>query len=67
MKRAVYFSGVLMIPTMSHPMAGIMALLVNIVVTATVYAVIKKDIPRDVMVTHVNEEEDIDLDDIKVS
>ncbi len=31
-----------MIPTMSHPMAGIMALLVNIVVTATVYAVIKK-------------------------
>ena len=55
MKRAVYFSGVLMIPTMSQPMAGIMALLVNIVVTATVYAVIKKDIPRDVMVTHVNE------------
>ncbi|GKL53657.1 hypothetical protein NUKP61_21290 [Klebsiella variicola] len=67
MKRAVYFSGVLMIPTMSQPMAGIMALLVNIVVTATVYAVIKKDIPHDVMVTHVNEEEDIDLDDIKVS
>ncbi len=67
MKRAVYFSGVLMIPTMSQPMAGIMALLVNIVVTATVYAVIKKDIPRDVMVTQVNEEEDIDLDDIKVS
>lgn len=63
----VPFGGVLMIPTMSHPMAGIMALLVNIVVTATVYAVIKKDIPRDVMVTHVNEEEDIDLDDIKVS
>lgn len=38
----VPFGGVLMIPTMSHPMAGIMALLVNIVVTATVYAVIKK-------------------------
>lgn len=46
----VPFGGVLMIPTMSHPMAGIMALLVNIVVTATVYAVIKKDIPRDVIV-----------------
>lgn len=45
----VPFGGVLMIPTMSHPMAGIMALLVNIVVTATVYAVIKKDIPRDVI------------------
>lgn len=56
----VPFGGVLMIPTMSHPMAGIMALLVNIVVTATVYAVIKKDIPRDVLVTHDHEEEDID-------
>ena len=63
----VPFGGVLMIPTMSHPMAGIMALLVNIVVTATVYAVIKKDIPRDVLVTHDHEEEDIDLNDIKVS
>ena len=38
----VPFGGVLMIPTMSNPVAGIMALLVNIVVTATVYAVIKK-------------------------
>ncbi|HDI3127147.1 TPA: PTS fructose transporter subunit IIC, partial [Klebsiella pneumoniae] len=63
----VPFGGVLMIPTMSHPMAGIMALLVNIVVTATVYAVIKKDIPRDVIVDNDYEEEDIDLDDIKVS
>ncbi|SWB08003.1 PTS system fructose-specific transporter subunit IIBC [Klebsiella pneumoniae] len=61
----VPFGGVLMIPTMSHPMAGIMALLVNIVVTATVYAVIKKDIPRDVIVDNDYEEEDIDLDDIK--
>ncbi|WP_430913590.1 PTS fructose transporter subunit IIC [Klebsiella sp. K128] len=63
----VPFGGVLMIPTMSHPMAGIMALLVNIVVTATVYAVIKKDIPRDVIVDNDYEEEDIDQDDIKVS
>ncbi|MBK3051833.1 PTS fructose transporter subunit IIC, partial [Klebsiella pneumoniae] len=37
------------------------------VVTATVYAVIKKDIPRDVIVDNDYEEEDIDLDDIKVS
>lgn len=31
-----------MLPTMSNPMAGIMALIVNILVTATIYAVIKK-------------------------
>lgn len=63
----VPFGGVLMIPTMSHPLAGMMALLVNIVVTGTVYAVIKKDVPRDVVLNNDNEEEDIDLDDIKIS
>lgn len=63
----VPFGGVLMIPTMSHPMAGIMALLVNIVVTATVYAVIKKDIARDSIITSLQEEEDINLNDIKIS
>ena len=63
----VPIGGGFVIPTMSHPMAGIMALLGNIVVTATVYAVIKKDIPRDVIVDNDYEEEDIDLDDIKVS
>ena len=63
----VPFGGVLMIPTMSHPMAGIMALIVNIFVTATVYAVIKKDVPRDVIINNDQEEEDIDRDDIKIS
>lgn len=63
----VPFGGVLMIPTMSNPVAGIMALLVNIVVTGTVYAVIKKDVPRDVVTKDDYEEEDIDLDDIKIS
>jgi PTS system fructose-specific IIC component len=63
----VPFGGILMIPTMSNPMAGIMALLVNIVVTATVYAVIKKDVPRDVVINNDHEEEEINLDDIKIS
>ncbi|WP_297202487.1 PTS fructose transporter subunit IIC [uncultured Pluralibacter sp.] len=63
----VPFGGILMIPTMSHPMAGIMALLVNILVTATVYAVIKKDVPRDAIIENDHEEEDINLDDIKIS
>jgi len=63
----VPFGGVLMIPTMSHPMAGIMALLVNILVTATVYAAIKKEVPRDAISHAEHEEEDINLDDIKIS
>lgn len=63
----VPFGGVLMIPTMSQPMAGVMALLVNILVTGVVYAVIKKDVPRDVIIDNGGEEEDIDLDDIKIS
>ncbi|MBS0856056.1 MULTISPECIES: PTS fructose transporter subunit IIC [unclassified Tatumella] len=63
----VPFGGVLMIPTMSQPMAGVMALLVNILVTGVVYAIIKKNVPRDVMTDDSSEEEDIHMDDIKIS
>ena len=63
----VPFGGVLMIPTMSQPMAGVMALLVNILVTGVVYAIIKKNVPRDVITDDSSEEEDIDMDDIKIS
>ncbi|WP_298461846.1 PTS fructose transporter subunit IIC [uncultured Mitsuokella sp.] len=65
----VPFGGFLMIPTMSHPMAGIMALAVNIVVTGTVYALIKKDVPVEVPADDfgMDEEEDINMDDIKIS
>ncbi|KNC11994.1 PTS fructose transporter subunit IIC [Klebsiella sp. RIT-PI-d] len=63
----VPFGGIFMLPTMSNPMAGIMALLVNILVTATVYAVIKKDVPRDVIINNDHEEEELNMDDIKIS
>ena len=63
---AVPFGGIFMLPTMSNPMTGVMALLVNILVTGTIYAIIKKDVPRDVIVDN-DIEEDIDLDDIKIS
>ena len=52
----VPFGGFLMIPTMSHPWAGVAGLLVNILVTAIALALIKKNVS----------EEDIDLNDIKV-
>lgn len=48
-------------------MAGVMALLVNILVTGVVYAIIKKNVPRDVITDDSSEEEDIDMDDIKIS
>lgn len=62
----VPFGGFLMLPTMANPMGGFMALVVNILVTGTVYAIIKKDVPVDAVVEE-KEEEDIDLADLEIS
>lgn len=64
----VPFGGFLMLPTMTHPTAGLMALGVNIVVTAVVYAIIKKNVVAEDVdaVDDAEEEEDISLDDIKI-
>lgn len=63
----VPFGGVLMIPTMSRPLAGISALVVNIFVTGIVLAVIKKDVPQEELeAVNDQEEEDIDLSDIQI-
>lgn len=53
--------------SMDNKVSGNMALIVNILVTATIYAVIKKDVPRDVVINNDQEEEDINFDDIKIS
>ncbi|GAA3022220.1 PTS fructose transporter subunit IIC [Tetragenococcus solitarius] len=64
----VPFGGVLMLPTMSRPMAGVLALLANIVVTALVLVIIKKKLsPEDLETQKEIEEEDIDLNDIQIS
>ena len=63
----VPFGGFLMLPTMSNPMAGLMALVVNIVVTGTVYALIKKEAVEAAVVLDDEDEEDIDLSKIKIS
>lgn len=64
----VPFGGVLMLPTMSHPLAGVMALVVNIFVTGVIYALIKKEVPVEVVKeSTAEEEEDISLDDIQIS
>lgn len=63
----VPFGGVLMIPTMSKPLAGVIAIVVNVIVTGLVLAIIKKNIPKDELDKIIEtEEEEISLDDIKI-
>ena len=63
----VPFGGVLMIPTMSRPWAGVIAILVNVVVTAVVLAVIKKNVTEEDAAMQVEkEEDDINLEDIQI-
>lgn len=61
----VPFGGVLMLPTMSQPWTGAVAILVNVLVTGVTLALIKKNVSgvaeKDI------EEDDIDLDDIQIS
>lgn len=60
----VPFGGVLMLPTMSKPLAGALAIIVNVVVTGLALALLKKNVKEDEQVEV--EEEDIDLDDIQI-
>ncbi|KML04126.1 PTS fructose transporter subunit IIC [Rossellomorea marisflavi] len=60
----VPFGGVLMLPTMSQPWTGAVAILVNVLVTGVALALLKKNVKEDEQIEV--EEEDIDLDDIKI-
>ena len=62
----VPFGGFLMLPTMTRPWTGLLAIVVNVLVTGTVYAVIAKN--KAVETTKVEEEEepDLDMDDIQI-
>ncbi|MBF8807409.1 MAG: PTS fructose transporter subunit IIC [Enterococcus lacertideformus] len=61
----VPFGGVLMIPIMSRPWAGALAIVVNVIVTAVVLAIIKKNVGEEVA-SMVEEEADINLNDIQI-
>lgn len=64
----VPFGGVLMLPTMSHAWTGVVAILVNVLVTGLTLALIKKNVTQDKIDKQEEvEEEDIDLDDIQIS
>jgi PTS system fructose-specific IIC component len=63
----VPFGGVLMLPTMSKPFAGVLALLANIVVTGVTLALIKKNVTEEETLMQVEkEEDDIRLEDIQI-
>jgi len=56
-----------MIPTMSKPLAGVIAIVVNAVVTGLVLAIIKKDVTeKDMEALVEKEEEEINLEDIQI-
>lgn len=60
----VPFGGFLMLPTMTRPWTGFVAIVVNVVVTGVVYAIIAKNKVEGE--SEDIEEEDLDLDDIQV-
>lgn len=63
----VPFGGVLMLPTMTRPWTGAVAILVNVLVTGVVLALIKKNVTEeDFSKQEESEEEDINLDDIQI-
>lgn len=59
----VPFGGFLMLPTMTRPWTGLLAILVNVLVTGCVYAAIAKN-KVETAVEGTEEEEEPDLDDL---
>lgn len=62
----VPFGGVLMLPTMTRPWAGALALLANILATGITLALIKKNVNEEELSVQMDVEEEIDLDDIQI-
>ncbi|RKL64837.1 PTS fructose transporter subunit IIC [Salipaludibacillus neizhouensis] len=63
----VPFGGVLMLPTMTNPWSGVAALLVNILVTGLTLALIMKNKTQEQINLQTEvEEDDIDVNDIKI-
>ena len=62
----VPFGGFLMLPTMTRPWTGLLAIVVNVLVTGTVYAVIAKNKAVETTTVEEEEEPDLDMDDIQI-
>lgn len=61
----VPFGGFLMLPTMTRPWTGLLAILVNVIVTGCLYAVLAKNKVADAGVIE-EEEEEPDIEDIQI-
>ena len=55
-----------MLPTMTRPWTGLLAIVVNVLVTGTVYAVIAKNKAVETTTVEEEEEPDLDMDDIQI-
>ena len=62
----VPFGGFLMLPTMTRPWTGLLAIAVNVVVTGCLYAVIAKNKGNEGFADEREEEEEPDLEDIQI-
>jgi len=61
------FGGILMLPTMSRPWVGVLAILVNVFVTATALTILKRNILQENLTVEAEiEEEEIDLADLQI-
>mgnify|MGYP004580462349 CR=1 FL=1 len=62
------FGGFLMLPTMTRPWTGLLAILVNVIVTGLVYAIIAKNKPAEAKTSDddMEDEEELDLSDIQI-
>ncbi len=62
----VPFGGFLMLTTMTRPWTGLLAILVNVVVTGVLYAVIAKNKTEAAVTEDTEEEEELDMADIQI-
>ncbi|GGB90428.1 PTS fructose transporter subunit IIC [Staphylococcus nepalensis] len=63
----VPFGGFLVLPTMSQPLTFVIAVVANVIITAIVLTILKRPINETEELQSETEEEDIDLNDIKIS
>ena len=62
----VPFGGFLMLPTMTRPWTGLLAIVVNVLVTGILYAILAKDKTGETGADVEEEEEELNMDDIQI-
>ena len=55
-----------MLPTMTRPWTGLLAIVVNVLVTGILYAILAKDKTGEAVDEAEEEEEELNMDDIQI-